>query len=475
MNGATEIEKAKNMEANAFLGIFVNPTYIQNEGTQQVFDNIESIGCKAICFPPRVARLAEAGKGVRVPPLHTDGYERLLGRPVWGRRELYLEYFLAYEPDLSLYEGGPYQPAARRIPRGVDQEVPSVMISEAKMRGMQVHILIHPFLPPNVQADDQPMRVDGSVPQPPQVALSACLNNPAARAYGLALVEDTMQHYPKVDGLFTDWVEYGAYRLEDHFTCFCPHCERKGQEQGFDWPAIRRDVAALWDWLHSLTPRELERSRRLLRNPSELLELLTHYPGWLGLLRFKAQSVLDFYGQVRQLLDKLGFEQTTISARGWPPPWNRSSGMDYRALAGVCGAVTPKLFTFDYSALPRWYGETLLAWNPDLSESAILDALVEWMNLPDDFERRSFANYHIPAPAELHPARIEVYQTRLDEVVDQVGGNAYCYPFAHAYLPERQWKRMVAMIRDSRVDGMWVQMYGYLSDRKLEILKEMWT
>ncbi len=33
---------------------------------------------------------------------------------------------------------------------------------------------------------------------------------------------------------------------------------------------------------------------------------------------------------------------------------------------------------------------------------------------------------------------------------------------------------MIALIRDSRADGMWVQMYAYSSDRKLEILREMW-
>jgi hypothetical protein len=148
--------------------------------------------------------------------------------------------------------------------------------------------------------------------------------------------------------------------------------------------------------------------------------------------------------------------------------------MDYRALAGICGAVTPKLFTFDYSAMPRWYGQTLLNWNPHLPESQILDTLVEWMNLPDDFERRSFANYHIPAPTEFHPAHLETYRTRLDEIADQVNSQVPCYPFAHAYLPESQWKRMVAIIRDSRMDGMWVQMYGYLSDRKFAILREMW-
>ncbi len=34
--------------------------------------------------------------------------------------------------------------------------------------------------------------------------------------------------------------------------------------------------------------------------------------------------------------------------------------------------------------------------------------------------------------------------------------------------------RMVSVIRDSRVNGMWVQMYGYLSDRMLEILRQVW-
>ncbi len=271
-----------------------------------------------------------------------------------------------------------------------------------------------------------------------------------------------------------DWAEYGAYRLEDHFTCFCPHCEQKAREGGFDWNGIKRDVSALWNWCHSPTSRELERSRRLLFNPSEILELLAHYPGWLHLLQFKAKSVVGFYRKTRQLLDRMGLSKIGLSARGWPPPWNRSSGMDYRGLSEVCSAVTPKLFTFDYSALPRWYGQTLLAWNPELAESEVLDALVEWMNLPDNFERRSFANYHIPAPNESHPAKIQVYRSRLDEVVDQVEGRAPCYPFAHAYLPESQWKRMVAIIRDSRVNGMWVQGYGYLSDQKMEILRQMW-
>ena len=453
-----------------FLGIFVNPVYVQNEGLQQVFDNLESVGTKAICIVPRVARPAKDG-GKRYPDLHMDGYERILGRPVWGKQELHIESFLSYEPDLTLYEESPYMPPTKPVPADLDTEIPQAMMAEAHKRGLQVHMLLHPFIPPNIRPDEQPVYINGTVPQPPQITFNACLNNPAAEAYGLALIEDVVRHYPDLDGIFTDWAEYGAYRLEDHFTCFCPHCEQQALEQGIEWALVKQDVAALWKWLHALSPRELERSRRLLTNPSELLELLTHFPGWLQFLQFKAHTVTSFYQRVRELLDS----KIALSARGWPPPWNRSSGMDYRALAKICAAVTPKLFTFDYSVLPRWYGQTLLKWNPALTESEILDALVVWLSLQDNFKHRSFANYHIPAPAELHPARLELYRVRLDEVVDQVAGKTACYPFAHAYLPEPQWKRMVAIIRDSRVDGMWVQMYGYLSDRKLQILREMWS
>jgi hypothetical protein len=466
--------KLKGMANIKFLGIFLNPFYVQSEGLQCVFDNLESVGAQAICVPLRLARPASQAQGVRFPPLHVDGYERVLARPLWGKYELYVELFPAYEPDISLYAGGPYAPITKPVPSDIDRAIADRIIAEARKRGIQVHVMIQPFVPPGIRAEDQPAYIDGARPQPPQVTLNACLSSPAARTYALALVKDTLQHYRDVDGLFMDWAEYGAYRLEDHFTCFCTHCELEARDQGLDWEAIRQDVMALWSWFHSLTSEKLEHARRLLGNPSALLELLTHFPGWLNLLQLKAKRVVGFYQQVKQLMDSMGLGDMALSARGWPPPWNRSSGMDYRSLSEICSAVTPKLFTFDYSALPRWYGQTLLTWNPNLPEAEMLDALVEWLNLQDRIEQRSLAHYHIPSPGESHPAKMEVYRNRLDEIVDQVDGRAHCYPFAHAYLPDGQWERMIATIRASRVDGMWVQMYGYLSQAKLEILREMW-
>lgn len=462
------------MGTKKFLGVIVTPANVQSEGLEQVFNNLEYAGASAITLDPWLLQVSDQNQGSRMPDLHIDGYKRLLGRPLFGKRELYVESFLAYEPDWSLYEGCTYRPRAKTLPKELDRGLPQKMITEAKQRGMQAHLGIAPFLPPEVKTGDQPVLMDGTMVQPPYIARNVCLNNPNGQKYALAFIEDLMRHYPKADGLVLDWVEFGAYKLEDHFTCFCSHCRAKAIEQGYEWGQIRHDVGALWDWLHTLTPRGLARASRAIHNPSEFLESLTHYPGWVAFLRFKAESVVGFYQQVRDRLDRMGREGAALSARGWCPPWNRSSGMDYRGLGKICQVLAPKLFTFDHAALPRWYGQTLLDWNPDLTESGVLDTVIDWLDLPDDIQRRSFAHYHIPAPEEPHPARLEAYRARLDEVVDQAAGKSPCYPISHPYLPDHQWREMVALIRDSRVDGMWVNFYSYLTDSKLESLRQVW-
>jgi hypothetical protein len=457
-----------------FLGVVVEPAYVQVEGLGQVFDNLERVGTQAIGLWPHLMQPATPETGARVPDLHIDGYKRLLARPLWGRRELYVKSFAAYEPDVVLYGNGPYRPPPA-APADLDRAIPQTMVAEAQRRGMQTYLGTGPFTPPGLRGEDQPVRVDGRPVQPPYVARLACLNSLEAQQYALASIADLVQNYPQAKGLILDWVEFGAYRLEDHFTCFCPHCEGRARAGGFDWPRIRRAVAALWDWLHALTPAELCRASSLWGSASRLVELLTAYPGWVDFLRFKAESVAAFYRRVRALLDDRGRPDMALVARGWCPPWNRSSGSDYRALAGVCGAVSPKLFTFDHAVLPRWWAETLLEWNPALAEADALDAVVEWLDLPDDRAPRRLDQYTIPAPDEPHPARLETYRARLREVADQVGGRAACYPIAHPYLPDRQWAEMLRLIRESDVDGLWVNMYGYLSDAKLEILRTEWT
>jgi len=459
--------------SNRFLGVFLNCLYAQIEGVDRVLDNIQRMGAQAICLTPKIAW--PTADGVRFPDLHVDGHQRLVARPVWGGGEAHIKTAYPFEPNRELYQVSHYRPPDHTTDPQQHIEMPHRVIAEAKRRGMRVHLLFHPFLPPGVRDRDRPVTIDGAHPIPPLVAHNACLNAPDAEAYGLALMQDLVQHYPEIDGLIPDWVEFGAYRLPDLFGCFCPHCERTAREAGLDWERMRQDVRATWEGCHRLTHAELRRSRRMLQSPSALVGLLAKHPGWTDLLRFKASTVRRFYERARATLVDMERAAMPITARGWPPPWNRASGMDYGSLTDLCATVAPKLFTFDYCAIPRWYGETLQAWNPELDESEVLDTLVEWLNLPDENSPRSFSQYNIPAPGEAHPALMEAYGQRLDEVSDQVGGRALFCPIAHAYLPEHQWRDMLTTLHASRADGVWVHMYGYLSDQKMESVREVWT
>jgi len=462
-----------------FLGIQLSPTIVQYEGLQAVMDRIQDVGADAVCLGFGIARPAEPGQGRREPPLDIDGWERLLDRPLWGKRELWLHGYRTHDYDVSLFADTPYHPGGELAPEARDREVPMAIVAEAHARGMRAHVQASPTVVPGVRPEDDIVYPDGSHPDPNRrVARQGCLNSPAVRAYGLALVRDTIRHSANADGLCLDWVEYTTYTLEDHFACLCPHCAAAAGAAGYDWERIRRDVTAMWDRLHNLTSRDLERAARIAARPWEAAELLQAYPGWLDFLRFKADTVRGWYADVRRAMNEEGASTMELGANGWAPPFNRSSGMDYRGLADIVQTVRPKLFTFHWSALPRWYGETLLRWNPALSERQLLDALVACLDLPDAVSPRSFASYHIPAPEDDHPATPESWRAKLDEVVDQVGagsgGRCRCYAYAHSYRSEAQWKRMVAVVRDSRVDGMWVQRYEYMNDDKLAALKGMW-
>jgi len=454
--------------AGRLLGVFLEPLHAQSEGVEAMFDVLESIGTTAVVLTLIASRPAPSGRGVRMPPLHVDGHRRVYARPVWGKDSVQVETFPAEDPDPSLFPAGGYSPRRVAVPADVDRSVPRRMIAEARRRGLAVYAQIKPLIPPGVRSEDQPVYPDGSVPTPPQVAMIGSPCSPAIREYGLAVVQDTVRAFPELDGLFLDWAEYGAYAFEDLFTCLGPHSAVLARAAGLDWDLLATQVRAVWDRLHRLSDADLRPAA------TALSRLIDEAPGWAEFLRFKAETVTTFYRAVRRTLDAAGRTDLRLMARGWPPPWNRWSGMDYGALAEVCTAATPKLFAFDYCAVPRWYGEVLKRWNPALSEPAILDALTAWLDLPDNFPARRFDLYAIPAEDEPHPVGVPAYRRRVEAVLGAVGGRCAVQPFAHCHMPEAMWHEQVRMLRDAAVDGIWIQMYGYLSESKLQTLRDEW-
>lgn len=459
-----------------FLGVVVPPAYAQDRGAEQVLDTLAIAPVTAICTYPAVARPVDTGRGSRMPDLHVDGHRRVLERPLWGKRELWVESVPAYEPQRSRSTDDGYPtpppPSMADIPRptAVDD-----LVHVSRQRGISVYLQVSPLVIPGLRDEDRPVRIDGARLSGTRVADTACLNSPAAQAYACGQIADIVDHYPDAHGLMFDWAEFPAYTLEDVFACYCRHCEARAREWGFPWAAIKRDVWRAWARVHAMSSTDLKRLRTGGRRPSALVALLSDYPGLQQSLAFRARSVSEFYRSVRTVLDNGTGNAMAVTARTWAPPWNRISGSNYWSVAAVCDAVAPKIFTFDYAALPRWYGQQLADWNPALQEGEILDAMVDLMDLPDDRRTRTFGAYQIPAPGEPHATAPEAHADRIAEVVSETGGRALCHPIAHAYLPEPQWRTMVEVIRDGPADGMWVQMYGYLTDRKIAILSETWS
>ena len=458
-----------------FLGVVVPTIYLQHEGVTEVLETLEKSGANAVCVHPTVARIVQPGQGTRFPDLHVDGYRRVLERPLSGAAEIQLLSFSAHDPDARLYEAGTYSPirghAGEKLvrPNAVHEA-----IDEARARGMAVHLQASPLTLPGLRHEDAPVGVDGMTDAGPRVAEVACINNPAAQAYGLALVADILASYPGLDGVILDWAEYPAYQLHEIFTCFCDHCADEASSLGIPWDQVRSDVGRLWERLHSLRTDDLRVMRRTLESPSVLLELLAHAPGILDFLRFKAVSVSRFYEAVAAAVRSSVQPEVALSARGWAPPWNRASGFDYSKLAETCGVIAPKLFSFDYTALPRWYGEPLQRWNPALPEAELVETLLSVLDLADTPGRTQLRDFQIPSPNEPHPMDKGCYQRRIAELIDQVGGRAACRPIAHAYGPLVEWTRTLEVLRDSEVDGIWVQMYGYLGDEKLRVMRDTW-
>ena len=96
------------------LGITLLPEYIQSEGIERLLDNLlKRAPVTAISTSPYVmSELSAEEGGAREPPADAEkGLARLLDRPLWGKREVWMETAPSFEPNLKLYEGLRYQPS----------------------------------------------------------------------------------------------------------------------------------------------------------------------------------------------------------------------------------------------------------------------------------------------------------------------------------------------------------------------------
>jgi len=466
------------MSSERLLGMTVMPEYLQVEGVASVLDHLQDVGVNAVTTSPYVMALADKATGSREPPIDAGaGIVRLLDRPLWGHRELFVRTSPSFEPDKSLYQDLRYQPSQPDDLTQREGTVVDELISSAHQRGMKVYFQIMSVIPPGYRVqfggpadEDQPRMPDGSIPKN-RVANNASLASHHIIDYEHALIRDLCRRYPGINGIRFDWPEYPPYSLDDMFVDFSDHVRVFAERHEMDFDAMQQGAQHLYTQLHGgLTDAGLaaladgdagQFMSRLLGDLDPILELVV----------LKTLLSSELLAGFRRVMNEAGAERAEMQPNAFPPPWHRVSGFDFGLAAQHSQGVSVKLFGMHWGMMLRGYGDELLATNPEISEELLVRALLVLLGIEDVDASSSLNDYRYSAPDEPHPAGDEA-QTRKIAQAQSSAGNCPVYALAHGYGPADDFARRMKVAWNASPHGVWLNRYGYLSDEKLKIIGE---
>ena len=464
------------MSTERLLGVTVMPEYLQSESVTAVLDRLQAIGVNSITTSPYVMEPADESTGSREPPIDAGaGKVRLLDRPLWGRRELFVRTSPSFAPNRQLYQGLSYQPPAPDELTERDGNVIDDLVSAASERGMRVYFQVMSAIPPGYRVqfggptdDDKPRLPDGNIPAR-RVANNASLASPNVIAYKQAMIRDLCERYPRIDGIRFDWPEYPPYSLDDMFVDFSDHARAAARRHNIDFEQCQRDTTAFYEMLHGgLTDVGLS---ALAHGDAEafMAEGLARYEGVLEMIVLKAFLSGELLNVFRQTMNECGAEQMEMQPNAFPPPWSRISGFDFGLAAAHSQGISVKLYGMHWAMMLRSYGDQLRAANPHVSELLLVRALATLLGIEDDDRSAKLDDYRYPAPDEPHPGG-DMAQAGKIAQAQAAAGECPVYALAHGYGPDEDFRRRFEVAWNASPHGVWLNRYGYLSDAKLKIV-----
>lgn len=462
--------------AKRLAGITVLPEFIQSEGADAVLRNlIERAGVNAVTTSPYVMEPADEKTGSREPPIDAGaGSVRKLDRDLFGKRELFVRTAPSFTPDKSLYRGLRYQPPEPdELTRKEGAKV-GEFIRAAKRAGLKVFLQVQAASPPGyrvqfsgLQEDDMPRMVDGRVP-PRRVDKNGSLASPHIVEYARAMVADLSAQYPEVDGFRVDWPEYPPYFLDALFLDFSDHARAAAERFGFDFDKMKRDTAEVQrKLLGGLTNDDLDAAIAAGEFDVIFWSADEKFPGFAENLNFRAKLVFNLIRKIRIRLQ----DSKQLVPNAFPPPWNLVSGFRFDLTKSLIEGVSVKTYTMHWLMMLRFYGDALLEANPGLDEAKLVKALVTILDIADDSSPR-LGDYSYPGPDEPHPCSSEAISRKL-ETARAAAGTTPVFALAHGYGPVDDFRRRLQAAGRAAPDGFWVNRYGYLSDEKLAVVREI--
>jgi hypothetical protein len=463
-----------------FIGITVLPEYLQSESVDSVLDNvIERAGATAVATSPYVMTLADEETGSREPPADAGaGKVRLLDRPLWGKRELWVKTSPSFSPNQSLYDGLVYQPPSTDALTEQDGAIVQQFVERAKSRGLEVYFQVQAAIPPGYRVQfggpveaDLPRLPDGRIPTK-RVANNASLASPDVLAYQQALIRDLYQAYPDIDGIRFDWPEYPPYLLDSVFLDFGEHVQRWAEQHG--WPnftLLREDAKRLYNqWHGGLTDADLRAVLAGDGGRGALLQTLIRHPFITNMLALKADLSRNLLESLKATMDEVSGGHWKLTPSAFPPPWSQVSGMDFRNNSSLCDAISVKLYGMHWAMILRFYGDQLMAANPSLDSQLLSRALVRLLDIDEEADQLpDLKDYRYPDPDQSHPIGRSA-QIRKIERAQRDAGLTPIHVLAHGYGPLDDFRSRIETACRASEHGFWVNRYGYLSDAKLDAI-----
>lgn len=459
-----------------FLGITVMSPFFQNEGIERTLENIaERAGATAVAANTSVTAPANEGEGSFQPPDDAGASVRLFDRPLWGKQALWLRSSPGHQANLGYFAESPYKPRAADDLTEKEGHAIGDFIRAAKARGLTVYIQTGATQPPGLRDEDTPRLPDGRIPQG-RMANVGSAASPAIRAWNRACVRDIFAAYPQVDGIRPDWPEYPCYTLDEAFQDFGAPVVNWATEHGFDFARIQREVGRFYRYLHGgLSNADLLDFASADRGKFTIARLLNQFPDVAEWFRLKAALSTDLLRDWRAAIAAFGGPDKELAANAFMPPFSHLTGLDFHAAGDCCASIAPKLYTMHWSLIIKFWGDLLLAKNPGLDERLLVRALVNLLDLADEPVDAVIDDYGYPEPDEPHPIPDGPQVRKIEQALAAAGGRTPIYALVHGYGPVDDFRRRLQLVADSPAHGVWINRYGYLSDEKLDVIREVWS
>ncbi len=468
------------MTGDKTLAVYCWAPHIQAEGVNAVLDNLQNAGVNAVSTTSYVAEPTEPGPTARREPPEDGGrgLNRIIDRPLWGKREQFLRVGPAFEHNRSLYTACEiYEPPRPNDLTSKQGHVVSEFISEAKRRGMRTFMQMSPSGRPPVREGLSTDQLDSEVPllpngRPPgeRMVNFPPLASPELQAYNSAMVRDILNAYPDLDGLLLDRMEQSVYSFDDAFIDFGPHAERFAREHGFDFEAMRATAQYCIDSLATLTNEKVSALNSKVSMPHVLGTPNDFSLGDNSFLELRSAISSSYLAKLRATVDSVrpGVQIVPIT---FPPPMSGLTGADFELYSRSADATMIKFFTMHWPLIVTYWTESITRANPALNSGLVAQTVACGFDTEDE-PPADLSAYVFPGPDDAHRAGTEA-QARKIRMATGLANGMPILPSVHAYGPlddvERRW-RIGWEVGES---GMWVNRYGYLSEKKLDLLKRV--